>query len=1037
MSGPAGEGAKVDGGESSRSSSTASNPSATVFNNVTYLGSATVREPQDEKEVSLIIAQLNQEVQEGAMSVKIEVPAFYMGSIRLFDGEAEIRKFPIAQIRCCTCGLKGTKQQECIAFSFTQKIRTADQSHQCHVFRCQSPQIVGHMLQCFQRVFESSCPTAAGTSVSEDHEFEMRLEIREDDDVQNGYAYCPVETNCFKLRKDRQRRIVAVVEHVGGPRELHVRNVFGVLLAAGRYLRESDMQLLDRHQFKRIDDTRAYEIHASWNPRARGFEVLNIETPKETRAFMTIAVDMILDGVDESVRFNVECRARICHQMESFVQVERVPVTERFFLKLLVTDGKAKITSVQSAAQRLRSLDNTANGKPMEKMPVQLIQPINDDESDSDEPLLSGSGAVNRESDEGVLDEWRALIERWKTDITGRPPELQSLLQNGVPDQLRRDVWTLLSNCDDDSLTANYHSLLEKDCVCEQSIRRDIHRTFPAHDFFKETNGKGQEALYKICKAYSLYDAEILYCQGISFLAAALLLHMEEEKAFSCLVKIMFDYELRSLFMQGFETLHLRLFQLEKLIQDYIPNLFLHFQDNNIEVHMFASQWFLTLFTAKFPLQMVFFIIDLFLSEGINTIFHVALALLQDSKSDLLMLDFEGILKYFRVTLPRKYRTEAAARALINEAVKLKISHKRLAHYETAYRNAKRIEMESTDPLERLKRECAAKDANILRLERENDDMARELVTSKIDLRHRLDETEDKLENAILREQKRINECRDLEDEISVLREQSVMLKETCTSELDRLQGVCDRYEKVCSFYEVDRQELRRKTAALFAKQSACPNCSKNAVDLGTFLTQIELPQSSVENGGHVANGGRKAAAEPSKVMGENAVNFLINLISDYERSLKHVESELVETKLALVESQCQNQGLVHQMSKPTGGENAWLRKTLSSIREVGQSIKNNSAMQTNAAASTPSSDASFPAIGGRPSARSNGCFSTPSIAPFTQHSCSSFLLPLPSFVFLPFFRFLAAFPILLCVLLRAIHPFSCPFRSLPSAIMR
>lgn len=163
-----------------------------------------------------------------------------------------------------------------------------------------------------------------------------------------------------------------------------------------------------------------------------------------------------------------------------------------------------------------------------------------------------------------------------------RPPELQSLLQNGVPDQLRRDVWTLLSNCDDEALTSNYHSLLEKDCVCEQSIRRDIHRTFPAHDFFKETNGKGQEALYKICKAYSLYDAEILYCQGMSFLAAALLLHvshpfvdrhsrvclqMEEEKAFSCLVKIMFDYELRSLFMQGFETLHLRLFQLEKLIQ--------------------------------------------------------------------------------------------------------------------------------------------------------------------------------------------------------------------------------------------------------------------------------------------------------------------------------------------------------------------------------------------------------------------------------------------------------------------------------------
>lgn len=34
-----------------------------------------------------------------------------------------------------------------------------------------------------------------------------------------------------------------------------------------------------------------------------------------------------------------------------------------------------------------------------------------------------------------------------------------------------------------------------------------------------------------------------------------------------------------------------------------------------LEAHMYASQWFLTLFTAKFPLYMVFHIIDLLLCE--------------------------------------------------------------------------------------------------------------------------------------------------------------------------------------------------------------------------------------------------------------------------------------------------------------------------------------------------------------------------------------------------------------------------------------
>lgn len=44
-----------------------------------------------------------------------------------------------------------------------------------------------------------------------------------------------------------------------------------------------------------------------------------------------------------------------------------------------------------------------------------------------------------------------------------------------------------------------------------------------------------------------------------------------------------------------------------------MPDLHSHFQYNDIETHMYASQWFLTLFTAKFPLPMVYRIMDLFL----------------------------------------------------------------------------------------------------------------------------------------------------------------------------------------------------------------------------------------------------------------------------------------------------------------------------------------------------------------------------------------------------------------------------------------
>lgn len=55
-------------------------------------------------------------------------------------------------------------------------------------------------------------------------------------------------------------------------------------------------------------------------------------------------------------------------------------------------------------------------------------------------------------------------------------------------------------------------------------IRRDLHRTFPAHEFFQESDGIGQVRLYRLIRAYAMFDEEVSYCQGISFLAAVLLL---------------------------------------------------------------------------------------------------------------------------------------------------------------------------------------------------------------------------------------------------------------------------------------------------------------------------------------------------------------------------------------------------------------------------------------------------------------------------------------------------------------------------------
>ncbi|XP_057592899.1 rab GTPase-activating protein 1-like [Hippopotamus amphibius kiboko] len=103
---------------------------------------------------------------------------------------------------------------------------------------------------------------------------------------------------------------------------------------------------------------------------------------------------------------------------------------------------------------------------------------------------------------------------------------------------------------------------------------------------------------------------------------------------------------------------------------------------------MYASQWFLTPFTAKFPLCMVFHITGLQLCEGLNIIPHVALALLKTSKEDLLQAYFEGTLKFFRIQLSKviqRYKAEENAKWLLEQACNIKVPTKKLKKYEKEY----------------------------------------------------------------------------------------------------------------------------------------------------------------------------------------------------------------------------------------------------------------------------------------------------------------------------------------------------------------
>ena len=73
--------------------------------------------------------------------------------------------------------------------------------------------------------------------------------------------------------------------------------------------------------------------------------------------------------------------------------------------------------------------------------------------------------------------------------------------------------------------------------------------------------------------------------------------NLAEAKAFGLLTSLINDFGCRALFAQGMSGLKCSFFQLSALMQDNLPMLKAHFDSESINVSMFATSWFLTLFS--------------------------------------------------------------------------------------------------------------------------------------------------------------------------------------------------------------------------------------------------------------------------------------------------------------------------------------------------------------------------------------------------------------------------------------------------------
>lgn len=121
---------------------------------------------------------------------------------------------------------------------------------------------------------------------------------------------------------------------------------------------------------------------------------------------------------------------------------------------------------------------------------------------------------------------WGKAVSDWDSVVSKHSRTLTKKIRFGIPSSIRGAVWMSLCKGKDKALEAVYFTLQTRTTTHEKLIQRDLSRTFPKHEYFMNPEGAGQQALFNVVKAFSLYDLEVGYCQGISFVVGALLLNV-------------------------------------------------------------------------------------------------------------------------------------------------------------------------------------------------------------------------------------------------------------------------------------------------------------------------------------------------------------------------------------------------------------------------------------------------------------------------------------------------------------------------------
>ncbi|XP_065351297.1 USP6 N-terminal-like protein isoform X1 [Cloeon dipterum] len=240
--------------------------------------------------------------------------------------------------------------------------------------------------------------------------------------------------------------------------------------------------------------------------------------------------------------------------------------------------------------------------------------------------------------------------------------KLRKRIFKGIPDSFRSRVWGLLLGLENikQEQKGKYEEMRDLAHKWSPDIRQidlDVNRTYRDHVDFRERYSDRQKSLFNVLGAYSMYNLEIGYCQGMSQIVALLLMYLDEEEAFWALSILVSDqrFAMHGFFIPGFPKLLRFQEHHDKIMKKFLPKLKRHLDKNGVDTGIYTLKWFFQCFLDRIPFSLTLRVWDVYLLEGEKVLTTMAYTLLKMHRKTLLKLGMDEILQFLQVRLEHEF----------------------------------------------------------------------------------------------------------------------------------------------------------------------------------------------------------------------------------------------------------------------------------------------------------------------------------------------------------------------------------------------